>query len=152
MHAQANIAPEFRDALAGLAETINAVAGQLPATNEAVPDYTSTFFRRLRQSDGGCDVAGVNWNRPLPAHFGYRLASVCREVHAITGLAELLHADNAAREEGSDSDQLGEYRRNQMFVALVELANNTAHTLGTLGDYLMGEDMKARRAAQGEAA
>ena len=153
MHAQPNTTPEFRDALAGLAETINAVAGQLPATNEAVPDYTSTFFRRLRQSDGGAhDVGGVNWNRPLPAHFGYRLASVCREVHAITGLAELLHADNAAREEGSDSDQLGEYRRNQMFVALVELANNTAHTLGTLGDYLMDEDMKARRAAQGEAA
>lgn len=151
MHAH-DTTPEFRDAVARFAETLNALAASPPATNDPEHDYTSTFFRRLRQSDGGRDVSGVDWNRPLPGHFGYRLASVCREVHAITGLAELLHADNAAREEGSDSDQLGEYRRNQMFIALVELANNTAHTLGTLGDCLMDEDMKARRAAKGEAA
>lgn len=132
MHAQDTTTPEFREAVARFAETLNAVAGSPPPGNTELP----YLFHALGRQRWGLDHCGANWEQPLPARLAGQLARAHRKATAIDALAGLLMADFEARIAGDEEPRFTGCMTEGLFLALTELAGEVHNTLSVLGEQL----------------
>lgn len=143
------VSDEMQDAVERLRSTINTVASDPVAGNAEFFDMEPGLFRALARQRGGRDSIGTSWERPLPQHFGYRLAPVQRQVAGLNGLASLLLADFETQQEGEAHQQFTPFLREQLFMALTELAGAAYETMQGLSNELADTDYKARKAQGG---
>ena len=132
MHAHETTTPEFREAVARFAETLNTVAGNPAADNGDLP----YLFHALQRQRWGIDHCGANWEQPLPARLSGQLASAHRKATAIDALAGLLMADFEARIAGDEEPRFTGCMTEGLFLALTELAGEMHNTLSVLGEQL----------------
>lgn len=132
MHAQDTTTPEFREAVARFAETLNTVAGHPPAGNGDQP----YFFGSLDRQHWGLDHCGANWNQPLPPRLASQLARVHRKACGIDALAGLLMADFETRFTGDEEPRFTGCMAEGLFLAMTELAADVRNTLSVMGEQL----------------
>lgn len=124
--------PEFREAVARFADTLNTVAGNPPAGNADLP----YLFHALERQRWGKDHCGANWDQPLPARQASTLARTHRQAAGLNALASLLLADFETQECGSEEPHFTPHLREGLFLALTELANEVHGALSVIGEHL----------------